>query len=67
MDALKLAEADLAVSDVYPMKYRWLYDYNHHRPNMALGGSPRNSGWPWPHDSTSEPHQKWGDYPSCHH
>ena len=21
---------------------------------------PRNSGWPWPHDATSDPLYKWG-------
>ena len=31
-------------------------------PHMALGGITRNSGWPWPHDSTSQTLQKWGDY-----
>jgi len=32
---------------------QWMYNYNHHRPHMALAASPRNSGWPWPRSSTS--------------
>jgi len=27
--------------------WEWMHQYNHQRPNMALGGiTPRNSGWP---------------------
>lgn len=31
-----------------------MWRYNHERPNMALGGIPLNSGWPWPHSFTSQ-------------
>lgn len=30
---------------------RWMWSYNHERPNMALGGLTPKKGWPWPHQS----------------
>jgi len=34
---------------------KWLWTYNHERPNMALGGITPIQNWPWWPRSTSDP------------
>ncbi len=38
-----------SIEEVQKYATRWLWTYNHVRPNMALGAWPHNRNWPqWP-------------------
>ena len=50
------------IAEVQEFATRWLWTYNHERPNMALGASPPNRSWPsWP-DLPLLASAKNGDY-----
>jgi len=42
------------LNEIQDFATRWLWHYNHERPNISLGVSRQNRSWPWWPDSTSE-------------
>ena len=41
------------IDEVQNQATRWMWHYNHERPNMAWAASPLISGWAWPRNATS--------------
>lgn len=38
------------LEEVQDFATQWLWQYNHERPNMALGGITPKQNWPWQHN-----------------
>ena len=52
-----------SIEEVQDYATRWLWTYNHERPNMALGGITPKRNWPWPHNLYSRAASKMGGLP----
>jgi putative transposase len=52
------------LAEVQDFATKWMWSYNHDRPNMALGGFTPKQRWPWLLNvSTSPTYAKREDYP----
>jgi putative transposase len=50
------------IEDMQEFATRWLWTYNHERPNMAIGSMTPNKNWPWPLNLHSQVASKMGHY-----